>query len=65
MRAAEERVLQSYGWVDREKNIVRVPIERAMEAIVKKGLPMRKQIERQEGTDPAGKGAPPAAKARR
>jgi hypothetical protein len=43
MRRAEDQVLNSYGWVDREKNIARVPIERGMEIIVKRGLPMRKQ----------------------
>ena len=42
MRNAEERVLQSYGWIDRGKNVVRMPIERSMEAIVKRGLPARK-----------------------
>ncbi len=29
-RAEKERVLESYGWVDREHGIVRIPIERAM-----------------------------------
>jgi hypothetical protein len=43
MRQAEDRLLHSYGWVDREKNIVRVPIEQAMEMVVKRGLPVRKQ----------------------
>ena len=43
MRRAEDQVLNSYGWVDRDKNIVRVPIERGMEIIVKRGLPVRKQ----------------------
>lgn len=43
MRRAEDQVLNSYGWVDGEKNIVRVPIERAMEIIAKQGLPVRKQ----------------------
>lgn len=59
MRKAEEHVLQSYGWVDREKNIVRVPIERAMQAIVKRGLPVRKQTDQQASNAPAGKAAPP------
>jgi hypothetical protein len=58
MRRAEDQVLNSYGWVDREKNIVRVPIERGMEIIVKRGLPVRKQLPQKEGagerTTPAG-----------
>ena len=59
MRNTEEHVLQSYGWVDREKNIVRVPIERAMEALVKKGLPARKQTEPQAAKAAPGKQASP------
>jgi hypothetical protein len=43
MRGAEDRLLNSYGWIDREKNIVRIPIERSMEAIASQGLPVRKQ----------------------
>ncbi len=46
MRSAEEQVLHSYGWIDREKNIVRIPIEQGMEIIAKKGLPVRKQAEK-------------------
>jgi len=30
-RASEEKQLNSYGWVNREQNIVRIPIDRAME----------------------------------
>src|ERR1017187_7787739 len=41
VRAAEEQVLNSYGWVDQQKGIVRIPIARAMELVVKKGLPVR------------------------
>jgi hypothetical protein len=34
--------LYTYGWVDRSKGIVRIPIYRAMERIVSEGLPHRK-----------------------
>jgi hypothetical protein len=43
MRAAEERELQTYGWVDREKQVVRIPIDRAMQLIAERGLPARKE----------------------
>jgi hypothetical protein len=33
MREAEDRVLNSYAWIDREKGIVRIPVERAMELL--------------------------------
>lgn len=32
----EEQTLSQYGWVDKEKGIARVPIERAMELVVDK-----------------------------
>ena len=39
MRAAEMAHLHSYGWVDREAGIVRIPIERAIELLAERGLP--------------------------
>jgi hypothetical protein len=36
---SQERVLQGYGWVDRQKGIVHIPIERAMEIVAERGLP--------------------------
>jgi hypothetical protein len=41
MRAAEDRVLKSYDWVDREKGIVRLPIDDAMRMVAERGLPAR------------------------
>lgn len=40
-RAEQERKLATYGWVDREKGIVRIPIERAKTLILERGLPHR------------------------
>jgi hypothetical protein len=37
-RAAEERILMDYGWVNKEAGIARIPIERAMELVVERGL---------------------------
>ncbi len=42
LRRVEEGRLSSYGWVDKERGIVYVPIERAMELLTEKGLPARK-----------------------
>jgi hypothetical protein len=36
-----QQQLQSYGWVDQQAGIVRIPIERAMELLVERGLPAR------------------------
>jgi hypothetical protein len=41
MRQAEDRVLDSYGWVDRTAGIVRIPIEQAMKLTLERGLPSR------------------------
>ena len=41
MRAAEMAALHSYGWVDRQAGIVRIPIERAIELLAERGLPAR------------------------
>jgi len=43
MRAAEDAALNNYEWVDREKGIVRIPVDRAIEILAQKGLPARPQ----------------------
>ena len=43
LRASEDAILNSYGWVDRDKGIVRIPINRAIELLAQKGLPTRPQ----------------------
>ncbi len=39
-RAEQERSLESYSWESRDDGTVRVPIERAMELLLQKGLPV-------------------------
>jgi hypothetical protein len=46
LRAREDQALTSYGWVDKNAGIVRIPIERAMQLIVERGLPARPANER-------------------
>jgi len=41
IRDAENQRLESYGWVDREKGVVRIPIERAIDLLSQRGLPAR------------------------
>jgi len=43
LRAAEDAVLNSYGWVDQEAGIVRIPIDRAIELLAERGLPVRNE----------------------
>jgi len=39
-RATQQAELNGYGWVDRDKGIVHIPIERAMELIAGSNLPV-------------------------
>ncbi len=41
VRKDEDAVIQSYGWVDPDKGIVRIPVDRAMDLVAKEGLPSR------------------------
>jgi hypothetical protein len=41
LHAEEDAVLNSYGWVDRKAGIVRIPVQRALELLVQRGLPAR------------------------
>lgn len=38
-RRAEDDALSSYGWIDRSRGIVRVPIDEAMRKTLERGLP--------------------------
>ena len=40
-RAADDKILNSYGWVDRQKGVVRIPIGRALDLLAGHGLPSR------------------------
>jgi hypothetical protein len=44
IRAREEAVLSSYGWVDRGAGVARIPIDRAIELLVERGLPPAKPM---------------------
>jgi hypothetical protein len=37
-REQENRILGTYGWVDKEKEVVRIPIEDAMRLVVSRGV---------------------------
>lgn len=41
MRQEEEARLKSYGWIDQEKGIAHIPIERAIDILANRGLPAR------------------------
>lgn len=39
--AAQQQEVNSYGWIDQQSGVVRVPIDRAMDLILARGLPAR------------------------
>ena len=41
LRAKEEQVSGSYGWVDQGAGVVRIPIKEAMKLTAQRGLPVR------------------------
>jgi hypothetical protein len=50
--ASEDEFLTTYGWINREEGVVRIPIDRAMELVAERGLP--------EWEDPNAPGATPS-----
>jgi hypothetical protein len=43
MRTAEDAILNSYGWSDQQHTQVKIPIDRAIDKLLAKGLPARAQ----------------------
>jgi hypothetical protein len=41
LRAREDAVLNSYGWIDKTAGVVRIPIDEAIKLTVQRGLPVR------------------------
>ncbi|MGE5345833.1 MAG: hypothetical protein ACM3JH_07755 [Acidithiobacillales bacterium] len=41
LRDREDAVMKTYAWVDRAKGIAEVPVDRAIEIAIEKGLPVR------------------------
>jgi hypothetical protein len=39
LRAEEERILTSYGWVNEASGVAHIPIDRAIELVLENGLP--------------------------
>jgi hypothetical protein len=40
-KKSEDTALSSYGWIDKEAGTVRLPIDRAKDLLLQKGLPVR------------------------
>jgi len=57
----EEKTLNSYGWVNKENGVVRIPIDQAMKLVLQKGLQTRPSPGPEATPSPAPE--PPAPKA--
>jgi len=44
-RAQEAELLHSYGWVDKDAGVARIPIDRAIDLISEQGLPARESAQ--------------------
>ena len=55
MRAAEDVVLSSYAWVDKATGFVRIPIDRAIELLLERGLPVWRENRAPQTEDGAAK----------
>lgn len=42
VREDEAKLLSSYGWVEKDKGVVHIPVDRAMDLILEHGLPAGK-----------------------
>jgi len=47
LREAEDQRLTTFGWVDRNAGVVRIPIDEAMKLTLQRGLPSRPVAEQQ------------------
>ena len=59
----EQQELSTYGWVDRHNGVVRIPVDRAMDIVLQKGLPARpaNQAAPETGVTPVGSAMEPRA----
>jgi hypothetical protein len=63
-RRREDQMLTTYGWSDQANGKVRIPIDRAMDMVVQRGLPARRQAaEGMGGTQPGNAGSREGANA--
>jgi hypothetical protein len=59
IREAEDESLSTYGWVDRKSGVARIPIDRAIDLLARKGLPTRSKPEQGGPESATPKGGKP------
>jgi hypothetical protein len=48
-KAAQDEILNSYGWVDQQAGILRIPVDRAMDILLQRGFPVRGTTAEKQG----------------
>lgn len=61
MRAMEEQALHTYGWIDREKGVVRIPIDDAKQLAVQRGFAVQAPTPMSDTRTTAGTANAPAS----
>jgi hypothetical protein len=46
---SQQSIVNSYGWVDRQGGVVRIPVDRAMRLLLQRGLPARLPLNMKAG----------------
>jgi len=54
---AQQQELSNYGWLDAHNGVVRIPVDRAMDLVLERGLPARPAENSPAGAAPAAAGA--------
>jgi len=62
-KAAQDEILNNYGWVDRQSGVVRIPIERAMDILLERGFPVRTTAPQEHSTPKPPAKSPATGKA--
>jgi hypothetical protein len=62
IRLTEEQTLSSYDYIDQKAGTIRIPIDRAMDLIAQRGLPVRAQVATAEPTSIQASRPSPAEK---
>lgn len=60
LRREESDILTSYGWVDEEKGIVRIPIDEALRIVAERGLPAKAEAPAEAPAAAPAPASPPA-----
>lgn len=50
----QEKILETYGWIDKQTGVVRIPVDRAMDILLQRGLPARQTPPPPETPIPSG-----------